>query len=72
MPTVLNVPHHAACRLGVSKQKWTDEEEKALRAGVDKCCPKPWHLCNETCYRLQESSLLLYMHVFEERHLTLV
>ena len=23
-------------RLGTSKQKWTDEEEKALRAGVEK------------------------------------
>ena len=31
---------HEAClhayRLGTSKQKWTDDEEKALRAGVDK------------------------------------
>ncbi|CAK0747488.1 hypothetical protein CVIRNUC_001769 [Coccomyxa viridis] len=31
-------------RLGTSKQKWTDDEEKALRAGVDKYGVGKWRL----------------------------
>ena len=33
-------------RLGTSKQKWTDEEERALRAGVEKSELLPAKTCS--------------------------